>query len=203
MLVIGLCGGSGSGKGEVGRLLSENGIPVIDTDAVYRELTSYPGECLSALVDEFGSEILTEEGSLDRRKLSKIVFTGEGASERRLRLNEISHRFILDETRRRLGIFEAEGFAAAAVDAPLLFESGFDGECDKTVCVAADRNIRIARIMERDLITQSEAEKRIDSQIPDTKIKELCDYTVINNGTVDLLCESVLQVVHDILKNKR
>ena len=203
MLVIGLCGGSGSGKGEVGRLFSENGIPVIDTDVVYREITSKASECLTALVNEFGSEILTEDGRLDRHKLARTVFSGVGAAERRFRLNEITHKFILDQTRRKLSDFESEGFAAAAVDAPLLFESGFDGECDKTVCVLADRNIRIARITERDGITQNEAEKRIDSQIPDTKLRELCDYTLVNNGTVDCLRASVLQVVHDILKNER
>ena len=87
MKVIGLTGGSGSGKGAVGKILNSLGIPVIDTDAIYREMTEAPCSCLSALEAEFGDSIITESGSLNRTALAELVFSSDDSEERRARLN--------------------------------------------------------------------------------------------------------------------
>ena len=177
MLVIGLCGGSGSGKGEVSRIFSERGFPIIDTDGIYRELTAGDSECLRALALEFGGDIISPDGSLDRRRLASLVFSGEGALRRLSRLNEISHSFILDETRKRLLALKEAGVPAAIVDAPVLFESGFDKE-------------------------REAAEERIDSQMSDDRLSALCDYTLCNNSSLDELRSAVSRVADDILKNQ-
>ena len=135
MKVIGLCGGSGSGKGAVSRIFAEIGIPSIDTDAVYRRMTLSDSPCMRALAAEFGKEIINSLGGLDRARLASIVFNDPS---RLKTLNKIAHSFILDETRRRLAEYSDEGFPAAVVDAPVLFESGFDKECDEIICVLAD-----------------------------------------------------------------
>lgn len=200
MKVIGLCGGSGSGKGFVSKIFLEYGIPSIDTDVVYRELTSQMTPCLRALVEEFGDDIVTAEGLLDRRRLSQLVFIGDGSEKRLQKLNEISHKFILDETRKRLSEYEKAGFTAAIVDAPVLFESGFDKECDAIVAVLAKREIRIARIIARDGISKETADLRINSQIDDDKLTTLCDYVITNNGDIDSLRISVGKVAGLILE---
>ena len=200
MIIIGLCGGSGSGKGSVCKIFSEFGIPCIDTDAVYREITSAPGECLTALQNEFGIEIITESGTLNRKKLASIVFSGEDSKLRLERLNEITHKYILDETKRRLDNYRTMGAAAAIVDAPVLFESGFDRECDVIVLVVAERELRITRIMSRDGITRKEAEQRINSQISDDELMLRCDYMIRNDYDLSYLKQEVKTVLKKILK---
>ena len=85
MKVIGLCGGSGSGKGTVCDIFREKGILCIDTDAVYRDLTGRRGPLLNALKREFGKEIITDDNALNRRALASIVFSSENAD---LKLND-------------------------------------------------------------------------------------------------------------------
>lgn len=203
MFVIGLCGGSGSGKGSVCDIFCKYGIDSIDTDALYHEITSAPSECLTALKNEFGSEIITESGSLNRPRLASIVFSGEGADKRLNRLNEISHKFILDETRRRLDEYRQYGAVATIVDAPALFESGFDSECDLLICVVSDREKRVGRIMSRDCISREKAEARIASQIPDEELIARCDFLIRNDGDLNNLQDEVKNVLNQILENNK
>ena len=191
MKVIGLCGGSGSGKGTVSKIFAEIGIPSIDTDAVYREMTLSDSPCMRALQGEFGDEVVNSQGGLDRTRLASIVFNDPSRLEK---LNKIAHSFILDETRSRLAAYKDEGLSAAIVDAPVLFESGFDNECDEIICVVADREIRTGRIMSRDRITRDAAEKRIASQMPDEILISKCDQVIYNNSDIESLREQILSL---------
>lgn len=200
MKIIGLTGGSGSGKGEVSKILAELNVPSIDTDLVYRELTSADSPCLRALSQEFGAGIISEDGSLDRTILAKLVFSGNGADERRKRLNQIAHSFILDQTRKKLRSYAELGYSMAIVDAPVLFESGFDKECDAVICVIADRDVRISRIVARDCISVDAAKMRIDSQMSDSELKGRSDYAIVNNGDLVALREAVMDIIGRIKK---
>ena len=197
--VIGLCGGSGSGKGTVCAVLLERGIPTIDTDAVYRELTASDSECMQELVAEFGEGVAFGDGSLNRPLLRDIVFSGDGASQRLSRLNEITHRHILGEARRRIAEYARGGTAAVTVDAPVLYESGFDRECDAVVAVLADREVRIQRIVARDGISREAAQRRIDSQISDEELRRRADYIIVNDGDESILRERAMAVAEEIL----
>ena len=196
MKVIGLCGGSGSGKGEVSGIFAEIGIPSIDTDAVYREMTLSDSPCMRALRLEFGEEVVNSLGGLDRTRLASIVFSDPTRLEK---LNKIAHSFILDETRRRLAEYRDKGLAAAIVDAPVLFESGFDSECDAIICVVADRETRIARIMSRDGISYDAAEKRIASQMKDEILISKCDHVIYNNADIESLREQILSINNQLI----
>ena len=149
MLTIGLTGPSGAGKGVIASLLAAYGVPSIDTDKVYHSLLIPPSACLDELVGRFGSEILHPDGTLDRKALAALVFA-EGHEQDLADLNTITHRHILDEVRVRLRRFDAEGIPAVLVDAPQLFESGFDAECGFILSVLAPYEVRLARIMARD-----------------------------------------------------
>ena len=197
MKIIGLCGGSGSGKGMVSSLFVKVGIPVIDADAVYHELTTRRSDCLEALCKEFGDGILSG-GALNRKALADIVFSSSDAPKKRKRLNEISHSFILSEIERRLRSLEKEGIKLAVVDAPLLFESGFDKKCDITVAVISDEDTRISRIMFRDNLTEEEAARRIKAQISNSELIERSDFQIYNNGTVEDLTESMHELIEKI-----
>ena len=200
MIVIGLCGGSGSGKGTCADVFALFGIPSIDTDRVYREMTESSSPCLDALALEFGEGIISPVGALDRQALRRVVFESADAENKRKRLNEITHKFILGKTREMLASFEAEGRKAAIVDAPLLFESGFDKECEVIVSVVAEESLRILRIMKRDSITRDDAIRRIKSQLSDSALIERSDYSIVNNGDLSELHAQVKDVVEQIFK---
>lgn len=199
MQVIGVCGGSGSGKSEVCRLFSELGIPSIDTDALYHGMISGPGELNRALAERFGAGILDENGALVRGRLAEIVFA-KGAEAELADLNRISHYFILNGVRERLSKLSADGYFAALVDAPLLFESGFDRECDALLCVTAPKEMRIQRIVDRDKISRERAEARIASQKSDEYLLRRCGYHIENAGDTLALQARVEEIARAIKK---
>lgn len=197
MFVLGVCGGSGSGKGAVCALFSEIGIPSIDTDALYHEMTAGKNALTDALSARFGEEILDGEGALIRSRLAEIVFR-PGAQEALADLNRISHYHILSEVRVWLKKMEAEGYAAAIVDAPLLFESGFDKECDGVLCVCAPLELRIERIMKRDSIPRERAVRRIEAQVSDEYLLARSGYHIYNAGDISELRARVLEIAEKI-----
>ena len=197
MKIIGLCGGSGSGKSEVCSFIISLGIPVIDADAVYHEITSKEGQCLEQLRLEFGDEIISC-GALDRKALSKIVFESGEPKKIFARLNSITHPYVLSSIEDSLRKYECEGKEFCFVDIPLLFESGFDERCDYTVAVLADTEIRISRIVERDKITEENAKARIESQIDNETLRPLTDYQLINNSDKEKLRRSVSELLEKI-----
>ena len=199
MKVIGLCGGSGSGKGTVSTLFEKFGIHSIDTDAVYHDLTSKRSACLDALVERFGKDILTNDGALDRRALADIVFNGADSQEKREALNKIAHKFVLMRAREILAEYKEAGMPAAIVDAPLLFESGFDKECDVIIAVIADQSTRIERIMKRDGITKEYATARIRAQLSDEYLKERADYVINNSNGIGDTDVEVAKIAKKIL----
>ncbi len=166
MLTIGLTGPSGAGKGYIAALFAAHGIPSIDTDAVYHALLVPPSPCLDELVARFGPTILTPAGTLDRPALAAIVFAPDAKSALD-DLEHITHRHVLAEVRRRCTALAAADTPAVLVDAPRLYESGFDRECDKVLAVLASRATRLSRIMARDGLDETRATARLDAQKPD------------------------------------
>ena len=196
MLVIGLCGGSGSGKSTVARLLESHNILHIDTDSVYRKLISTASECTAELANEFGDVIINSDGSVNRTVLAEIVFNDK---TKHSVLNRIAHRHVLNVVREIISV--SMGYIAVCVDAPLLFESGFDSECDILVAVVAPLHDRIDRITRRDKISDEAARKRISSQIQDDELIKRVDF-VINNENDPTMLESKVDELVDLIKNK-
>ncbi len=188
MTIIGLCGGSGSGKTTAAAVMSSEGAAVIDTDRVYRELCVSGSPCLRELEHEFGQGIIAPDGALDRASLAKLVFDD---AKLRLRLNGITYKYIRAETERLISLYADRGAAAVVVDAPLLFESGFDALCNITVGVTAKKELRIKRIVARDGISAAAAEKRIASQCSDDELRSRCDTIIENDGDADSFADRV------------
>ena len=199
MTIIGLCGGSGSGKGTVARLLEEYAVPNINADDIYRRLTASGGALIPALSKEFGSSVISSDGALDRKRLSSIVFSSEGHEEKLRRLNKITHTAVLEEAEKRIADFEKDGIDFIVFDAPLLFESGFNSKCDIIVAVVADVEKRIERIVKRDSITVKMAKERISNQLSDEFLKMNSDYVIVNNGELCELEMSVKELAEKIL----
>lgn len=199
MLKIGLCGGSGSGKTLVEKLFDANGIPGLDTDILYHEMISADTPLSRALAARFGGGIRNSDGSVDRARLSEIVFSGTDAAALS-DLNRMTHGAILERCRVWLEEKAQEGAAAAIINAPLLFESGFDRECDLVVAVVADFSLRISRIMKRDGLSEDAARRRIAAQIPDAELIARADYFIRNDNTEEALGRQVADLSDTIKK---
>lgn len=199
MVVIGLTGGTGAGKGAVSAVLEASGIPCLDTDKVSRAVCEPGTPCLAALADAFGTDILDGDGALKRKTLAALVF-GEpdpGKKAEKLdTLNRITHRYILDACREWLSGQEKNGKRAAVIDAPQLFESGFDRECARILGVTAEKETRVLRIMSRDGIGRDAAEQRIASQHDDAFFASNCDAVIENNGTTEELVPKVREILN-------
>ena len=198
MKVLGLTGPTGAGKGAVSAVfLRRYGIPAIDTDRVYHALLVPPSACLNELVTAFGSEILTSDGYLDRPALSKIVFS-DPSREKQSLLNRITHKFVLDRTSELVEEYRRGGAPAVLVDAPLLYESGYDAKCDAVIAVIASEPIRKKRIMERDHLSEERAVARLNMQKPDNFYIDRAQYVVVNDGDMHALDDQIAPIIEDL-----
>ena len=195
MLVIGLTGPTGAGKGQVAKLFAQFGLPCIDADRIYHDLLLPPSPCLDELVDHFGASILAENGELDRRALGQIVFYDPDELSV---LNEIAHRYVMAEIRRRLEQLRRDNTRATVIDAPQLFEAGADKDCNVILSVLADPKVRIDRIVHRDGIDQSAAEARMAVQKPDIFFRANSDYVIENNDTPEALLPKIRQILFEM-----
>ena len=195
MLVIGLTGPTGAGKGEVANILAHYKIPIINADRVYHALIIPPSSCLQELVDTFGKGILLSNGNLDRRALGGIVFHNPAAREQ---LNSITHRYVMEEVETQMERLRREGVPVVVFDAPQLFEAGAHRACGAVISVLADRRLRLERIVARDGISAEDAMRRINAQKSDTFFKTNSDYIIENNGSLELLAPQVQRILKDL-----
>lgn len=191
--IVGICGRSGSGKGYVCRIFEEMGIPSIDTDAVYKDLVTghggNPSPCLIAIKEAFGSGVLDVAGDLNKRALADIVFA-PGAGARLQQLNAITHKYIKEETQRKIAFLKKAGYSAILIDAPVLFESGFDKLCDLIFYVCAPDTVLVQRICARDGITENLARRRLGAQMSDAELALRCDGVICNDGFSDVKAQA-------------
>jgi len=197
VLVLGLTGPTGAGKGEVAALLSARGFTHIDGDALSRRVTG-PGEpCLSALTEAFGPGILDQNGGLDRKKLGELVFSDPRSLSR---LNAVIHPFITGRVRELLTQYEREGRRGAVIDGAALYESGLDGICRAVICVIAPYEQRLARIMARDGLSEKAARKRAGAQPDEARYRAGADFVIVNDGELSSLKKSVDKLVNALEK---
>lgn len=194
MIVIGLTGPSGSGKGTCDAIFDSLGIPYIDTDKVYHGLLSPHSPCTNELCLAFGNEILTPEGFVDRKALAKIVFSDK-SGEATKHLNAITHKYVIEETNRLLDGYRKHEKIAAVIDAPLLIEANMHKGCDFSVSVLANKELRLTRIMERDGLDEQAARMRLDAQKEDEFYSLNTKYTVVNNGDLSALREALIRIL--------
>lgn len=183
MKIIGITGSIGSGKSHVATLINERGIPRIDTDEVYHGFVSKRSPMTEEIEKHFGSEVINPDGSLNRKELGKIVFS---APEKLKLLNSLTHETVKARVREMLADYKKAGERAVLVEVPLMFESGFDKECDEVICVVADEALRLKRICERDGISEKDAKKRMKNQKDNDFYIANSSIIVYNNGSEDI-----------------
>lgn len=177
-MVIALTGGVASGKTAVSNRFAELGAPVVDTDVIAREVVARGSGGLAAIKAEFGAEMITGEGTLDRAALRRKIFDEPGA---RTRLEDILHPRIAEESRRQLAGLEAP-YAVLVV--PLLVESGLFSDADRVLVVDVPESVQIERLMQRDGSTREQAEAMLAAQASREQRLAKADDVVENNGTL-------------------
>lgn len=186
-MVLGVTGGSGCGKSTVTRQFTELGAEKIDADLVAREVVCPGKPALAEIIECFGEEYLTETGELNRKKLGELVFSDSDQLEK---LNQITHKYITEEIKQRLQCAKEE---IVILDAALLYETGLDRLCSRTLCVLAAEQVRAERIMRRDGLTKQRALERIRSQKTERFYRERADDVIENNGGKEELAVEVKQ----------
>ncbi len=197
MLVFGITGGSGSGKSSASERFRENGIYVIDADKTAREVVRQGEPCLEELVKELGSEILNDDGGLNRRKTGDIVFSDKKKLDI---LNRITHKYIQKALEDQLNKIDTD---IAAVDGAVIIGSPVEKMCSFLVSVMADKEIRLARIMKRDNISREAALKRIESQPSDEFYIANSRYLLYNNISKENLNIEVDKLAKTIKESMR
>lgn len=180
-MILGLTGGSGTGKSSACDFFRKKGFLILDLDKVSRKVCLKGEKCLDEIVGYFGTDILDENGELIRRKLGDIVFSDRKKLEI---LNKITHKYLIEETRK----FISENAGRNIVlDAPLLFEAGAQAMCTHTLCILSKNENRLKRIIQRDGISAESAQNRIASQPDDEFYLSRCDFAVHNDSDIDTL----------------
>jgi len=191
-MVIGLTGGTGTGKSLISEFFAQNGFEVIDYDKVTREVYAPGSECLEEITKAFGKDILNADGTLNRRMLGSIVFSD---SEKLALLNKTVYKYILASTDEKINNSKDKKLL---LDAPTLFDAGLEEKCDYVVGVIADKDLRLKRIMARDGIDSVHAQNRINSQKSDEFFRENCDFIIENNADKNNVCTCVNNILKSI-----
>ena len=175
-MIVGITGGSGSGKTTALRVIEKMGGLVLDCDAIYHRLLEEDTKLLQAIDEAFPNTV--ENGKLNREKLAKWVFSDASALEK---LNQITHTAVKQQVLQQL----KNPPALVAIDAIELFTSGLAELCDVTVAVIAPEKHRLKRLVERDAITEQAVQRRLAAQHTDSWFARHCDHILENNGTLE------------------
>ncbi|NQK57655.1 dephospho-CoA kinase [Streptococcus suis] len=197
--IIGLTGGIASGKSTVTAFLREQGYSVIDADAVVHELQAKGGKLYQILLKEFGQDILSDDGNLDRFKLGQAVFAD---SNLRARLSDLQDQIIRHELlARRDALKQTE--QVVFMDIPLLYEADYSGEVDEVWLVYVDRAQQLERLMKRNSLSVQDAENRLAAQLSLEEKRGKAQVVIDNSGAVETTLAQVAQLLEELKDGRR
>ncbi len=198
MIQIAITGGIACGKSLVGAYLAEQGWRVCEADLVAHELYTPGGAAYHAVCDLVGTDIVQVDGSIDRKKLARIVFEDQALLRA---LNEILHPLVRDEISKWLEMCLHAGGLGAAVIIPLLYESGMEKGWDAVVCIGCSPAVQRQRLLSRGL-GEAEIDARIAAQWPMEKKMALADYPIWNDGDRETLSAAIQDVIERVSERK-
>lgn len=198
MLIIGLTGLIGSGKSTVAEIFAKLGIKIIDTDQIAHQLTKPNQAGLIALVNHFGSSIITQKGELDRHQLRELVFNYE---TKRQELENILHPLIFNQVMMDLGNPETNEYSYVIIAVPLLFRSQkYLQLTQRNIFVDSDYELLLERLLKRSALKQEQVDAILAQQVDHEQQIKLADDVIQNNGDLDELEQQVINLHHRYLK---
>lgn len=189
MLKIGITGGIGSGKTTVCQVFEALSIPVFNADEVAKMIMVSDRDLVKGIKLAFGEKAYFNNGELNRKFLSDIVFNDSQALQM---LNELVHPAAI----RAFDEWALKQTSKYCLhEAAILFESGAYKSCDKSILVYAPEDLRIQRVINRDGVSEQEVRARIDKQMPEDEKEKLADFVILNDGKTAIIPQ-VLELHH-------
>jgi dephospho-CoA kinase len=188
MLTVALTGGIASGKSVITDLFEKLGAEIIDTDLISRELVEPGSPLLKKITELFGDEVLDQSKALDRTKLRQRVFNN---SDERIALEELLHPAIRQHVYERIAASDAD-YVIVAI--PLLTETRYPYELDRILVVDTPLQQQLARLVERDKLSEETAMKIVAAQSDRETRLAVADDVIINDGSIDALKKKVLEL---------
>mgnify|MGYP000433155211 FL=1 len=183
MFIIGLTGGIGSGKSAAAKILKELGLKVIDLDQITHELMR-PGELgYIEIKKEFGEKYIDTKGAIDRKLLREEIFS---SFDLKKRIESILHPIIFEECNKQLNLLKHENYIVLVI--PLLFETkNYISLIDESLLIDCDLETQIERVIKRDSISKTLANRIIKNQMNREKKQLLADKVILNDGNINHL----------------
>jgi dephospho-CoA kinase len=188
---VGLTGGIACGKSTVAGFFGELGIPVVDADALARQVVEPGTEALQEIVEAFGPQVLQPDGWLDRAKLGDLVFRD---AEARARLNAITHPRIARLSSQWMQALQSTGAPYLLYEAALLVENGIHRKLDALLVVVANPELQVERLRTRNGLDEPSARDRVQSQLSLERKIEVADYVIHNETSL----EDTRRRVHEV-----
>lgn len=195
MKTLAITGGIACGKSLVGGLLRDRGFPVCETDELGHALLAPGTPVYDSVVAEFGEDIVSSEGGIDRGRLGRMVFADDA---RRVRLNQLVHPHVHRLWNDWMADRRAEGSPWGAVIIPLMYEVGWSEAWSAVLCVAAPGSAQLERMRKRGW-SDEDAARRVRAQWPLETKMERADYVIYNGGTVELVKEQLDRILVRLL----
>ena len=200
MKVIGLTGGMGTGKSTVSDYLKKKGIPIIDADQIAHDLTKKGSLVLEEIRKILGENVFLPDGNLNRKAVGQVIFQDK---EKLRQFEEITTKEVILRCRAAVEAYRKEGEQdVVVIDAPLLFECGFQRWTDENWLVNADLTVRIGRIEKRDGLSKKEILDRISHQMETEKKEALADHIIDNSSDLEWLYRQI-DFLLERIKNER
>jgi len=195
-LRVGITGGIGSGKTEAAMIFERLGRVIISADNIARSLIESDISIRGKIRELFGDVVFSENGRLDRGRLSEIVFS----TPTHLRqLNDLIHPHVFRAIDHKISILPpSAGFPFVVIEAALIFETRMDEQMDYVIVVDADKEKRIDRVAKRDRAKVADIQRRMEMQFSPTENKKLADFVIENNTSVADL-EGRVRFLHILL----
>ena len=192
---LGLTGGIASGKSTADEFFKKKKIPIIDSDLIAHKIMEIGQNGYKAVVDYFGTDILNDDQTINRRKLGGIVFNDKAKLKK---LNELTHPLVHQEIKQQMAQYRANQENLVVIDVPLLFESSFESLCNGVLVISISPELQIERLMKRNDFTKKEAIARISNQMPLREKEKSAAYVVANTGTIGDLEKKLSDLLQEI-----
>ncbi len=201
-IIVGVTGGVGAGKSTVLRLLQgECPCVLLLADDIAKEMMLPGGATYAPLVEAFGTDILNENGEIDKGRFASIIFADETANDR---VNAIVHPIVVDYMRETAFRYkeEADSFCIIAMEAALLIESGLYRDCDRLWYVYASEKVRTERLIESRGYTRKKCRDIMDCQLSEKEFRTLATDVISTEGTLEETWKQVQALVMGLKKTQ-
>ena len=197
MLKIGLTGGIGSGKSEVGKFFHSWGAYIFDADKEAKDIINNNIDAQKEIIKEFGSDVVDLDRNIDKQKLARIAFQDEF---HQLALNSIIHPHVFRKIDTAFEKIQSENkYSCFVVDAALIYESGADTHMDYVIVITSLLRYRTQRVMLRNNMTRDDFLKRVSLQWPDEDKEHMADYVIQNNSDLNNLEKESKKIFDSII----